>query len=381
MSRATTETETRHDPEPTTVESEKTVGVSLRDQPITPARPSVWWRPRAGDIPGLTVAVAFVGVAITILALVLGLTGTYRPVGQTVSAGNGAAQTKSISPASVPAHQTYNAAPPAAPSGDVANVTLIAKEALISIAPGVAYHAWTFNGSVPGPIIRVRQGQTVNFTLENQTSMAHSIDFHAAQTPWNLNYQSVAPGKSFSFTWKANYPGVFLYHCGTAPVIYHIANGMYGAIIVDPANGWSPAKEYVLVQGEWYTQQNPDGTYSISGDKVMSDNPDYVTFNGYVDQYKSSPLTAAAGQRIRLFVVNAGPSEFSAFHVIGAIFSDAYVDGNPANHTVGDQTIVVPPGGGSVVELTIPEAGSYPFVTHSFADASKGALGLISITK
>jgi nitrite reductase (NO-forming) len=260
-------------------------------------------------------------------------------------------------------------------------VKLVAKENLISIAPGVAYNAWTFNGTVPGPIIRVRQGQTVNFTLTNDSTMAHSIDFHAAQTPWNVNYQSVAPGKSLSFTWRANYPGVFLYHCGTAPVIYHIANGMYGAIIVDPANGWAPAREYVLVQGEFYTQQNPDGTFSISGDKVMSDNPDYVVFNGYANQYKDSPLTAKAGERIRLFIVNAGPSEFSAFHVIGAIFSDAYVDGNPANHTVGDQTVTVPPGGGTVVELTIPDAGTYPFVTHSFADASKGALGLISVKK
>src|SRR6266487_3828254 len=171
---------------------------------------------------------------------------------------------------------------------------------------------------MPGPVIRVRQGQTIHFTLINDGNMPHSIDFHAAQTPWNVNYQEVPAGKSFSFDWKANYPGVFMYHCGAPVVIYHMANGMYGAIIVDPANGWAPAQEYVLVQ-----------------------------------------------------------SEFSAFHVIGALFSDTYADGNPANHQVGNQTVTIPPGGGMVVEMTIPEAGLYPFVTHSFADVGKGAVGVL----
>ena len=369
-------------PEATGVATSPESGSQARQSHQSLRRFRILWRPRPGDIPGLTVAVALLGVAVIILALVIGLAGAYGPAVRTAPAAQAtASQANQTTPAKVPSHQTYDASPPAAPTGSTVDVKLVAKENLISIAPGVAYNAWTFNGTVPGPIIRVRQGQTVNFTLTNDSTMAHSIDFHAAQTPWNVNYQSVAPGKSLSFTWRANYPGVFLYHCGTAPVIYHIANGMYGAIIVDPANGWAPAREYVLVQGEFYTQQNPDGTFSISGDKVMSDNPDYVVFNGYANQYKDSPLTAKAGERIRLFIVNAGPSEFSAFHVIGAIFSDAYVDGNPANHTVGDQTVTVPPGGGTVVELTIPDAGTYPFVTHSFADASKGALGLISVKK
>ncbi|MBO0783523.1 MAG: multicopper oxidase domain-containing protein [Ktedonobacteraceae bacterium] len=146
-----------------------------------------------------------------------------------------------------PAHATYDAHAPAVLQGSTVNVTLSVKEVLVSIAPGVAYHAWTFNGTVPGPVIRVRQGQTVHFTLVNEGAMPHSIDFHAAQTPWNVNYQEVAAGKSFSFNWKANAPGVFMYHCGAPTVIYHMANGMYGAIIVDPAKGWVPAQEYVLV--------------------------------------------------------------------------------------------------------------------------------------
>ncbi|HLI89380.1 MAG TPA: multicopper oxidase domain-containing protein [Ktedonobacteraceae bacterium] len=281
----------------------------------------------------------------------------------------------------VPQHPTYNAAPPAAPAGPVANITLTVKEVLVSIAPGIAYHAWTFNGTVPGPVLRVRQGQTVHFTLINDGTMPHSIDFHAAQTPWNVNYQEVAPGKRFSFDWKANYPGVFMYHCGAPTVIYHMANGMYGAIIVDPAKGWSPAREYVLVQSEFYTNRLQDGSYGASPAKLDTAQPDYVVFNGYVNQYKDAPLTARAGEPIRLFIVNAGPSLFSAFHVIGAIFSDAYADGNPANHTVGNQTVMVPPGGAVMVQLTIPEPGTYPFVTHSFVDVGKGALGMIKVTR
>ena len=277
------------------------------------------------------------------------------------------------------AHQTYNPQAPAVLQGSTVNVTLTVKELLVSIAPGVVYHAWTFNGTVPGPVIRVRQGQTVHFTLVNDGMMAHSIDFHAAQTPWNVNYQEVPVGKSFTFDWKANYPGVFMYHCGAPTVIYHMANGMYGAIIVDPAQGWTPAQEYVLVQSEFYTTQMSDGTYSVDTAKLTSGSPDYVVFNGYVNQYKTTPIVAKAGERIRIFIVNAGPNEFSAFHVIGAIFSDTYADGNPANHMVGNQTVTVPPGGGMVVELTIPQAGLYPFVTHSFSDVGKGALGVLKV--
>ncbi len=282
-------------------------------------------------------------------------------------------------PGTATPHQLYNAQAPAALQGSTVNVTLTVKEVLLPIAPGVIYHAWTFNGTVPGPVIRVRQGQTIHFTLVNQGNMPHSIDFHAAQTPWNVNYQEVPAGKSFSFDWKANYPGVFMYHCGAPVVIYHMANGMYGAIIVDPAKGWAPAQEYVLVQSEFYTQKMADGTYTVDPTKMNNGIPDYVVFNGYVNQYKTDPLPAKAGQRVRIFLVNAGPTEFSAFHVIGAIFSDTYADGNPANHMVGNQTVTIPPGGGMVVELTMPEAGLYPFVTHSFADVGKGAIGVIKV--
>ncbi len=134
------------------------------------------------------------------------------------------------------------------------------------------------------------------------------------------------------------------------------------------------------MQSEFYTAQLPDDTYTVDNTKLMNGTPDYVVFNGYANQYQTSPLVAKANRRIRLFLVNAGTTLFSAFHVIGTIFSDTYLDGNPANHLIGDQTVTVPPGGGGVVELVIPQAGLYPFVTHSFAGVSKGAVGVLKVT-
>jgi len=329
--------------------------------------------------PARNLIVTALSIVVMVVLLVGGIILSQPPASATSTTTSGTSN-QSVATVAVPPHQTYNAQAPATPQGNTVNVTLTVKELLVSIAPGVAYHAWTFNGTVPGTVLRVRQGQLVHFTLVNDGSMPHSIDFHAAQTPWSVNYQPVAPGKSLSFTWRANYPGVFMYHCGAPVTIYHMVNGMYGAIIVDPASGWTPAQEFVLVQSEFYTSQLPDGTYTVDANKLNAGIPDYVVFNGYANQYKESPLVAKAGQRIRLFIVNAGPTLFSAFHVIGAIFSDTYVDGNPANHMVGNQTVMVPPGGGVAVELTVPEAGLYPFVTHSFVDVGKGAIGMLKVT-
>ena len=350
-------------------------------RPAYEAAPPVRQAKRRGMSEGQ--AITAVAAAVIAILLVVGIVFSQAAATQQASTASTTSNTtasKAVPTVTVPDHKTYNAQAPTALQGSKVNVTLTVKEVLVAIAPNVAYHAWTFNGTVPGPVIRVRQGQTIHFTLVNDGTMPHSIDFHAAQTPWSVNYQDVAVGKSFSFDWKANYPGVFMYHCGAPTVIYHMANGMYGAIIVDPAQGWAPAQEYVLVQSEFYTTQLPDGSYGANPTKLDSGIPDYVVFNGYVNQYKTAPLTAKAGQRVRIFIVNAGPTLFSAFHVIGAIFSDTYADGNPANHMVGNQTVTIPPGGGMVVELTIPQAGLYPFVTHSFASVGKGALGVIKVT-
>ncbi len=276
-------------------------------------------------------------------------------------------------------HVLYDPALPPASAEPVKEVTLHVKDVVSEVAPDVPVDLWTFGDTAPGPVIHVNLGDTVKFTLVNDGTMEHSIDFHAAQTPPNKNYISVKPGASYSFEWKANYPGVFMYHCGTPPVIHHIANGMYGAIVVTPPDLKPVGKEYVLVQSEFYLKQGPDGMFHTDGTKANAATPDYVVFNGYANQYKDSPLTADPGERIRLWVVNAGPSTFSAFHVIGAIFDAAYADGNPANAQHGMQTVTVPPGGGYMVELTIPQPGLYAFVTHSFAYTGKGALGIIKV--
>lgn len=273
----------------------------------------------------------------------------------------------------------YDATLPALDPNPAKSLVLDATDAAVEVGGGVMMNAWTFGGKVPGPVIRMRQGDAMDFRLRNKSQMGHSIDFHAARTPWDKNYVTIMPDEEIAFTWTADYPGVFMYHCGTGPVLQHIANGMYGAVIVDPAEGFAPAKEYALVQSEYYLTQNEDGTWEGSLDKMRTAMPDLVVFNGAADQYQQEPLAAAPGELIRLHVMNAGPTLFSAFHVIGAIFDRVYVDGNPANALQGIQTWTIPPGGGATFELVIPEAGQYPFVTHAFAYTGLGAVGLIQV--
>jgi nitrite reductase (NO-forming) len=248
--------------------------------------------------------------------------------------------------------------------------------------PAVDYDVWTFGGTAPGPVIRVTEGDTVHFTLTNDSSigMAHSIDFHAAQTPWDVNYQPVAPGESASFDWVARFPGVFMYHCGVPPVLEHISNGMYGAIIVEPRPPLPKAREYVLVGSEFYPSATPvHGVYEGDLDAMKSGKPSYVVWNGLANQYQSSPLVAKPNELLRLWVLDAGPTLTAAFHVIGALFDHVYADGNPTNVLNGIQTYNVPPGGGAMFELRIPDAGLYPFVTHAFAYTGLGAVGVIKI--
>ena len=243
----------------------------------------------------------------------------------------------------------------------------------ILIKADTTYNSMNFDGQVPAPTLRVTEGDVVRFTLTNGGTIPHSIDFHAAQTPWSKNYQAVAVGSSFTFEWTARYPGVFMYHCGTPPVLMHIGDGMYGAIIVDPKAGRPKAREYVIVQSEFY---GTGGDYKA----MMNNAPDVVCFNGQALRYKTTPLKASAGELVRFFVMNAGPSSTSAFHVIGELFDAYEPEGNPANRMGMHQTIVVPPGDGAMVELTFDEAGTYPFVTHKFSDAERGAVGLIEVT-
>lgn len=292
------------------------------------------------------------------------------------------AQATPVKQVAVPPYQYHDPTLPPVLTGDTVNVQLEVQEKLISIAPGVAYHAWTYNGTAPGPVIHLRQGQTVHFTLVNHGSMPHAIDFHAAETPWSTNYQAIPANSSLSFDWKANYAGVFLYHCGATPVMAHMANGMEGMVVVDPANGYAQpaAAQYAIVQSEFYTSRTADGSYVYDGNKALNGNPDYVTFNGYSDQYMQHPLTVKAGQRIRIFIANPGVNHDSAIHIIGAIIKDVYTDGSPSSHSSYSQTINIPPGGASMIELVIPQAGEYPLITHNMSDMSKGAVAVIKAT-
>jgi nitrite reductase (NO-forming) len=313
------------------------------------------------------------GTAMTGMSNLLGLTTTPASTSAATSAATQAPHT--------PVDASLPALLPLVPgTTNVRTLSLVTSDQTIAIADGVRMAAWTFGGTVPGPVVHVKQGDTVKFTLTNQGTMPHSIDFHAAQVPPNIDYADIKPGESKPFDWTAEYPGVFMYHCGSPLVIAHISSGMYGAVVVDPATPLPAAREYVLVQSEFYVTGKEGDVQTVDVSKALNKQPDYVAFNGYASQYASAPLTAKVGERVRLYIVNAGPNDFSAFHVIGTIFENTYADGNPANVQHGNQTVTIPPGGGYMVEFTIPTPGTYPFVTHSFADATHGAAGAIQIT-
>jgi len=263
--------------------------------------------------------------------------------------------------------------------GRVHHIRLEMKHATVTIAPGVTYAAWTFGGTVPGPILHVRQGDMVDFTLVNAANIPHSMDFHAAEIAPSKYYVNVLPGDSLHYRFVARVPGAFMYHCGTAPVAMHIANGMYGALIVDPSTPRPKAAEYVFVQSEFYLTPKPaaDGTVSLDWQKLLGQAPDHIVFNGMAGQYATHPIEVRPKELLRLYLVNAGPNRISSFHVVGGIFERVYQDGSQANPLIGVQTVNVPVGGGSIFEVRLREPGDYPFVTHAFADATKGAVGVL----
>lgn len=277
------------------------------------------------------------------------------------------------------AHAAPAVLPPLNATGDSVAVTLIATDATIEIAGGVHYQAWTFNGSVPGPVIHVREGQTVHLTFVNRGMMPHSIDLHAAEVAPSVDYRTVPAGATVEFSFVPRVPGAFLYHCGTPPVLMHIGNGMYGAIVVDPKIPLPSADvSYVLVESEWYTRQVSGRVLTGNYDKMLAGTPDEMVFNGEAFQYESQPLTAKVGQRVRLYVVDAGPNFSSAFHVIGAIFDAVYADGDPRHALSGVSTYPIAPGQGAVFDLVLRKPGNYPFVDHSMRAMAMGAAGTLT---
>jgi nitrite reductase (NO-forming) len=280
------------------------------------------------------------------------------------------------------AHRAYDASLPPIQSGEVAKVHMTLKDMVVQIAPGVRYNTWAFDGhGAPGPIVHVRQGQTVEMTLTNGGAIPHSIDFHAARIAPNLAFRDVKPGESFTFRFKANDPGVFMYHCGTKPVLAHIANGMYGAIVVQPKQPLPKAdKEYVLVASEWYLDSDgiaQPANLNMSKARAMA--PDWTTFNGYANQYVTHPLTSNPGETVRFWVVAAGPTLDTNFHVVGTILDRAWTNGDMTRFQRGVQTVGVPAGGGAVFDVKVDQPGLYPFVSHSFAHVDLGQVGLLKV--
>lgn len=259
-------------------------------------------------------------------------------------------------------------------------------EKVDTLLEGVEYTVWTFGGRVPGQFIRVREGDLVEFHLSNRpdSKMPHNIDLHAVNGPGGGATSSfTAPGHTTQFSFRVLNPGLYVYHCATAPVGMHIANGMYGLILVEPKEGLPKVdKEYYVMQSEFYTK----GSYGEQGlqpfdmQKAMDERPDYVVFNGKVEAMAGdNAITANVGERVRLFVGNGGPNLVSSFHVIGEIFDKVYLEGGDTT-TSNVQTTMIPAGGSAIVEFDLEVPGTFIIVDHSiFRAFNKGALGMLKV--
>ncbi|WP_318779435.1 copper-containing nitrite reductase [Pseudoalteromonas nigrifaciens] len=254
------------------------------------------------------------------------------------------------------------------------------------MADGVEYVFWSFGETVPGSFIRVREGDEIEFNLSNHPSskMPHNIDLHAVTGPGGGAESSfTAPGHTSTFNFKALNPGLYIYHCATAPVGMHIANGMYGLILVEPKEGLAPVdREYYLVQGDFYTKGEfgEAGLQPFDMAKAIDEDADYVVFNGSVGSTTDeNSLTAKVGETVRLYIGNGGPNLVSSFHVIGEIFDTVYVEGGSLkNHNV--QTTLIPAGGAAIVEFKVEVPGTFILVDHSiFRAFNKGALAMLKV--
>lgn len=304
---------------------------------------------------------------------------------------------------------------------------VIARE--IEVAPDIRYRAWTFGGTVPGPVLHVREGDRVEFTMKNRSNelvaitapqpggspyleqlaavdpqhampveqpMRHSMDFHAGTVAASDKWRGIEPGQAIRFEWVANYPGVFLYHCGTPPILMHLSQGQYGVVVVSPREGYPTDdlvnREYVVVQSEFYLRQSdaegapqdqtqlevpPTPLYELDFDAALRKDATIVAFNGHQRALIDAPLRASAGDRVRLYVLNVGPSGTASIHMVGVIFDRVWYEGNLANEMRGMQTVLLGASNGAVVEFVVPERGDYILVDHEFADAQKGAVGLL----
>ena len=311
--------------------------------------------------------------------------------GQSAQTGSGKDAVPDYS-AHLPADfKAFDAALPPAPSSPDGGPmthrhTFTVKEQVMQVGGGVTQRRMTFNGQVPGPVLRGKVGDTFEITLVNDGTMSHSLDFHAGITPPDKAMRSINPGESLVYTFKAQHSGIWLYHCSTSPMSLHLASGMHGAVIIDPPGLAAVDREYVIIASEVYL--GPEGG-EPNTDKIAAKTPDLMTFNGVAFQYHQQPLKAKVGERVRFWVMAAGPSLPTSFHTVGlqfdqVFFEGAWTLGGPnrigAAWSGGSQALGLQPAQGGFVECVASEPGHYVFVTHSFADMEKGAHGVLEVT-
>lgn len=336
-------------------------------EPHEPRKP----REKNGDF---STPIAVVGILIAVIAVVMALAAnqTDRSNAPATKPSAGLANTIETAPAATKDNFDVEAKPfdpatrPIAPGAKTFNLTT--KEQRVKVGDKV-YTLWTFNNTVPGPTLRAVEGDiiTINLTNASSSKMLHSVDFHASRLTMGGGHVQVAPGDTGTFTFKAEYPGVFMYHCATPPVLEHIGRGMYGAIIIQPKEGFGkPMPEYAFVQSELYA----------SFDGMKSGTPSELAFNGIPNQYVNEPIKLKPNTNARVFFLNAGPSQVSSFHIVGTVFDKVLEEGNPANLTVGRQVLTVGASGGAVFEMKFVGEGKFPMVTHQFNHVAQGAVGM-----
>ncbi len=262
-------------------------------------------------------------------------------------------------------------------------VNFEAKEFVGDLADGKKYQFWSFGGTVPGPMVRVRVGDTVQFHLKNPKSntQPHNIDIHAVNGPGGgAAASTVSPGETKVFTFQAKNPGLYIYHCAAGAIVDHISNGMYGLFLVEPAEGMMPVdKEFYVMQSEFFTDKD-EGVAALDIDKGLAEHPDHVVFNGQVGALMGdNALQANVGDTVRIYFGNIGPNGVSSFHIIGEIFDKVYMEGaigGAVNRNV--QTTLVPSAGATIVEFKVDNPGSYLLVDHSIFRVAKGAIGTLA---
>lgn len=278
------------------------------------------------------------------------------------------------------------APPRSTPDADgIVRVTLETREVVAKLADGTAYAYWTFDGTVPGPMVRVREGDRVEVTLKNaaDSTMSHSVDFHAVTGPGGgAKATQTKPGESTTFTFRAIDPGVYVYHCATPHIPSHVANGMYGLIVVEPKDGWPAVdREFYVMESEWYTtgERGEAGLQSLSIEKMENEDPDYFTFNGQLGALTGEgTMKAKVGEKVRIFF-GVGGGVPSSFHVIGEVFDEVYMDGN-GDITRNRQTVLVPAAGSAIFDFTLEVPGDYILVDHTLTRAiDKGAVGILHV--